>query len=645
MIRLKKIALAALPLLVLLGACSSAKRQNVNKDGKSLSEAMAKTIMERFPFPIENNSRNLKWTYETGVYLTGISQVWKRTGNGEYFAYVQRCMDDFIEEDGSIKTYKFADYNLDNVRNGYNLLMLYKVTGKKKYYTAAQTLRKQLQEQPRTKGGSYWHKKIYPWQVWLDGLYMAMPFYTEWAADFDDYEAFNDIADQFTDIEKHARDEKTGLIYHGWDESKEQLWADKVTGNSPNFWGRAMGWYGMAMVDVLDYFPKDHPKRQEILDVLNRFAAGIKNAQDKKSGLWYQVMDKPDGKGNYLEASGSSMFVYTLAKAVRMGYIDASYDKVAQKGYDGIKKEFLVWDEQGNLHLNGTVSVAGLGGKPYRDGSYDYYLSEKVVQDDPKGAGAFMMAANEMELRDIPQTGKGKTVVLDNFFNNEFRNNILGKKESFHYVWNEWDNNGFGLFGEHFRYAGAKTETLKEGPTAQNLASANVYIIVDPDTKKETEYPNYMQAPYIQNIVEWVKNGGVLLLMANDSSNAELPHFNDLARQFGIQFKSELKNPVTGKQFDMGLIEIAAGNPVFPLGATTYLKEISTLDVKEPAKAVVNHNGDVVMATAKLGKGSVFAVGDPWLYNEYVDGRKLPAKFQNLKAAQQLIQWLLKQSK
>lgn len=644
MTQLKKHILLAIPFLLFISSCASLKGTKSVSE-KSLSAELSKTIMDKYPFPIENESRKLKWTYETGVYLTGISQVWKRTGDGQYFNYIQRCMDDFIDNDGNIKTYKLTDYNIDNVRNGYNLLLLYKVTGKKKYYTAAAQLRRQLKEQPRTNGGSFWHKKIYPYQVWLDGLYMGMPFLAEWAAEFDEPETFDDIAVQFIDIEEHARDPKTGLIYHGWDESKEQAWADKNTGNSPNFWGRAMGWYGMALVDVLDHFPKDHPKRNEVLAVLERFATAIQTSQDKKSGLWYQVMDKPDGEGNYLEASAASMFVYTIAKGVRMGYLDPSFEKVAEKAYEGIKKEFLVTDENGALHLNGTVSVAGLGGKPYRDGSYEYYLSEKVVQDDPKGAGAFIMAANEMELRETPQVGKGKTVMLDNYFNNEFRENINGKKQSYHYVWDEWDNNGFALLGEHFRYTGAKTETLRESPSAENLAGADVYIIVDPDTKKETEFPHYMQAPAIQNIVEWVKNGGVLLLMANDANNADLPHFNDLANQFGITFKNELKNPVTGIQFDMGLIEIEAGNPVFPLGATVYLKEISTLAIKSPAQAVVNHNGDVVMATAKLGKGMVFAVGDPWLYNEYTDGRKLPNKFENLQAGQQLIQWLLKQAK
>ena len=631
-----------IPVICLWASCSSVKGLS-HKDSPGLSEQLSKTIINKFPFPIENNSRTLKWTYETGVFLEGISHVWKRTGNADYFNYIQRCMDSFVEEDGTIKTYKLADYNIDNVRTGTQLLLLYKVTGKKKYYLASATLRKQLKEHPRTKGGSFWHKKIYPNQVWLDGLYMGMPFYAEWASTFNEPEAFDDIANQFIDIEKVARDAKTGLIYHGWDESREMAWSDKATGNSPNFWGRAMGWYGMAIVDVLPNFPENHPQRKELLAILNRFATAIQNAQDQKSGLWYQVLDKPNGEGNYLEASASSMFVYALGKAVRLGYLPSKFEAVVKKAYKGIQKEFLETDTNGFLHLNGTVSVAGLGGKPYRDGSYAYYLSEKVIQDDPKGMGAFIMASNEMEHRATPFIGKGKTVLLDNYFNNETRKDINGNLESFHYVWNEWDNNGFGLLGDHIRYLGAKTETLKQAPNLSNLAKADVYIIVDPDTKKETANPNYMHKESIAALVTWVKNGGVLLLMANDSSNAELPQFNNLAKQFGIEFKSELKNPVIGSQYQMGLVEIEKGNAVFPSGPDTYLKEISTLNIQAPAKPLVSKNGDIVMATAKLGQGTVFAVGDPWLYNEYIDGRKLPNTFQNLTAAKELMYWLLKQ--
>jgi unsaturated rhamnogalacturonyl hydrolase len=636
---------AIISVLTITVGTSCAQLKNVSvKQQPLLAEELSKTAMVKWSFPIENNSRPLKWTYETGVFLEGIANVWKRTGDATYFNYIQRSMDSFVEEDGTIKTYKFADYNIDNVRTGRSLLLLYRVTGKQKYFKAAQNLRRQLEEMPRTKDGSYWHKKIYPHQVWLDGLYMAMPFHSEWANIFQEPAAYNDIANQFSHIEKVARDEKTGLIYHGWDESREQRWANKETGNSPHFWGRAMGWYGMAMVDVLDDFPADHAKRKDIIDILNRFATAIEKVQDPKTGLWYQVMNMPDGKGNYLEASGSAMFVYTLAKGVRLGYLPAKYEAVAQKGYEGIKKQFLETDDKGFLHLNGTVSVAGLGGNPYRDGSYEYYLSEKVIQDDPKGVGAFILAANEMQLRDIPQVGKGKTVLLDNYFNNEFRKNILGQEESFHYVWNELDNNGFSLLGEHIRYMGAKTETLKVAPTAENLSKASIYLIVDPDTQKETAKPNFMDETSIQNIKNWVKKGGVLLLMANDHNNCELDHFNKLASVFGIEFKKELKNPVTGNQYNMGLISVPAGNEIFVSSPNLYLKEISTLNLKSPAKSVLNHNGDVAMAISKFGKGTVFAVGDPWLYNEYTDGRKLPSSFQNLTAAQELMRWLLKES-
>ncbi len=641
---IKKLSLFFGALFITITSCAQLK-QAKEVSSKDLSLEMAKTVMTIWPDSMSSgNGKPVKWSYDQGVMLEGFANIWKRTGEGKYFDYIQKSMDLFVKNDGSIDRYKITDYNIDNVKNGRALLLLYEVTGKEKYYKAVSLLRKQLEGQPRTNEGGFWHKKVYPYQMWLDGLYMGEPFYAQYAKDFHQDNAFDDIANQFIYMENHARDAKTGLLYHGWDESKEQAWANKSTGTSPHFWGRAMGWYGMALVDVLDNFPADHPKRKDLLAILNRFSIAVEKYQDPKTGLWYQIVDKPNGKGNYLEASASNMFVYAIAKGVRLGYLPSKFEAVATKGYEGIKKVFLVTDDKGLLHLNGTVSVAGLGGKPYRDGSYEYYLSEKVIQDDAKGVGAFLLASNEMALRTIPTVGKGKTVLLDNYFNNESRVDITGKKESFHYVWEEWDNNGFGILGEQIRNYGALTKTLKAAPTANNLSKADVYIIVDPDTKKETENPNYMDAASIVNITNWVKNGGVLLLMANDSSNCELPHFNELAKSFGIQFKYELKNPVTGSQFEMGMIKIPVGNEVFPTGPVTYLKEISTLSLLVPAKAMVEHKGDVVMATSKLGKGTVFVVGDPWLYNEYTDGRKLPANYQNFTAAKELMHWLLKQA-
>ena len=376
-----------------------------------------------------------RWTYEHGVVLKGIEGLWLNTGDGRYFKFIQEGMDRFVADDGSIRTYNASDYNLDNINCGKNLLLLYKVTGQDKYRKAAMLLREQLKTHPRTSEGGFWHKKIYPSQMWLDGLYMAEPFYAEYAATFHEPAAFDDIAKQFILMEKHSRDAKTGLLYHGWDESKQQRWADPATGRSPNFWDRAMGWYAMALVDTLDYFPRSHPQRDELVAILNRLAKAVVSYQDPKSGLWYQVVDKGKEKGNYLETSGSSMLVYALAKGVRNGYLPASYLAAAKRGYKGLTTQYIKVDESGRANLEGTVSVAGLGGNPYRDGSYQYYLSEKVVTNDPKGVGSFLMASNEMDIAARQSFGRAKVVMLDSYFNNEMKKDSRCEKISWHYKW------------------------------------------------------------------------------------------------------------------------------------------------------------------------------------------------------------------
>ncbi len=361
---------------------------------QSLSQQAAATAMTALW--ANSDGYPSRWTYDHGLVLKGIERVYIATNDKQYLDFIQRSMDHFVNDDGSIRTYKLDDYNIDNINPGRNLLFLYKTTGQEKYRKAAALLREQLKTHPRTSEGGFWHKKIYPSQMWLDGLYMGEPFYAEYAATFKEDAAFDDIAKQFILMERHARDDKTGLLYHGWDESKQQRWANPSTGRSPNFWGRAMGWYAMALVDVLDYFPKKHPQRAELVAILNRLARAITKYQDERSGLWYQILDKGDEKGNYLESSAACMFVYALAKGVHKGYLPASYMKTANDGYRGIQKEFVKYDANGHFNLAGTVSVAGLGGNPYRDGSYEYYVSEKVVTNDPKGIGAFLLAATEI---------------------------------------------------------------------------------------------------------------------------------------------------------------------------------------------------------------------------------------------------------
>ncbi|MCB0475786.1 MAG: glycoside hydrolase family 88 protein, partial [Flavobacteriaceae bacterium] len=291
------------------------------------------------------------------------------------------------------------NYNLDMIKSGDAVFYLYQVTKEPRFLKAMDTLHKQLEGQPATTEGGYWHKKIYPDQMWLDGVYMAEPFHARYAKYFMNKEAATKIYDkivlQFDLIEKHNRDPETGLYYHGWDESREQRWADKKTGLSQNFWSRGMGWYGMAMVDVLDYLPEDHPGRERIIGYLNQYAQAIIKYQDT-SGTWYQVLNFPGREGNYLEATGSCMFTYTLAKGVAKGYLPERYMENANKAFRGILKEFISVDENGLVNLNQCCAVAGLGGDPYRDGSYEYYINEKIRSNDPKGTGPFILAALEL---------------------------------------------------------------------------------------------------------------------------------------------------------------------------------------------------------------------------------------------------------
>lgn len=583
-----------------------------------------------------------KWSYDLGVVYEGLEGIWKRTADASYFKAMQNNMDRYLSKDGSIINYKPTDFNIDNVKNGRTLLTLYKVTGQQRYFKAATVLWDQLQQQPRTKEGGFWHKKIYPNQMWLDGLYMAEPFYAEYAALTKNEKAFDDIANQFIWMEKNSRDRKTGLMYHGWDESKTEQWSDKTTGRSPHFWARAMGWYGMALVDVLDNFPQNHPKRKELLSILRRFAIAVQKVQSPKTGLWYDILDLPQGKGNYFEASASGMFVYTFAKAARKGYLPVAYFSIAKKGYEGIQKTFIERIDENRVNLNGTVSVSGLGGKPYRDGSYTYYLSEKVVTNDAKGVGAFLLAANEMEIAALPKSGLGKTVTLDSYFNNEVKKDQSGNDLSWHYKWEEQSNTGFSFWAGLFNNAGFQTKTLYQAPTAANLKGTSVYIIVDPDFEKENPSPDFINAAHINTIADWLKAGGTLVLMANDASNTELKHFNELASKFGVFFNGDSKGsvPVPGN-FETAKVLVPEGNELFKNAKNLFIKEYSSLKILEPAKSILkDKDGADVMAVSKFGKGTVYIIGDPWLYNEYLDGRKLPAVYDNFKAAQDLLNWL-----
>jgi len=362
-----------------------------------LYELMADSEMKRNPDPRLLDFREQpKWEYTNGLICSAFLKVWDRTKEDRFFNYAKSYADSMILKDGTILTYKKTDYNIDRVNPGKFLIELYKNTGDSKYKMAIDTLRDQMRTHPRTSEGGFWHKKIYPNQMWLDGLYMGAPFLAQYAAEFNEPQLFDDVANQIIIIDKYAWNEEKGLYYHGWDESREQLWSDPETGRSPHAWGRAMGWFAMALVDILDFFPADHPKRAEIINIHKKMADAIVKIQDV-SGLWWQVLDRPGDNGNYLEASASCMFTYFLLKSSDKGYLDETYTNAGIKGYNAIVDNLIKQNDDGTVSLTQVCGVAGLGGNPYRDGSYEYYVNEVIRDNDPKGVGPFIMASLEYE--------------------------------------------------------------------------------------------------------------------------------------------------------------------------------------------------------------------------------------------------------
>jgi unsaturated rhamnogalacturonyl hydrolase len=397
-------------------------------------------------------------------------------------------------------------------------------------------------------------------------LYMREPFYAAYAKQFHEPEAFDDIANRFIWMEQHARDAKTGL-------------------------------YEMALVDVLENFPVAHPKRDTLASIFKRRVDAIKKIQ----------------------VSASAMFIYANAKAVRLGFLPASYLAVSKKGYEAILKQFIDTSKEGYANLKGTLS------------------------GDPNGAGVFILAATEMEWHAAPKLGKNKVFLLDDYYNAEKKKDIKGVEYAYHYKWPEMYNNGFSFLGNIITTNGLQTKTLSQAPTAGNLKNASIYMIVDADNIADNPAPNYMNDRDAQEIYNWVKAGGVLVLFHNDKPNADFTAINKLSDLFGIHFNEDTYNKVIGINYLGGKIDVPAGHQILKNVQTIYQKEVCSITVKAPAKSVLTKGDLVVFATAKIGKGTVFATGDPWLYNEYTDGRMLPAMYQNAEAAKDLVKWLISQ--
>ena len=367
------------------------------------SQRMAQSEMARLDGRLAwKPSGGGKWDYAAGLFTLSLLKLNEQAPNPALVSFATNTIGSFISQDGNIQGYKRDEYQLDAVNPGKTVIALYKLTHEERYAKAAALLEKQFATQPRTSDGGFWHKERYTNQMWLDGLYMGAPFYAEYTKVFAGPSSnFDDVARQFALVKKHLHDPNTGLYYHGWDAKKIQPWANPATGASSNFWGRAVGWYAMALVDTLDYLPANHPARKPMSEQLDELAKALVKFQDPKTGVWWQVLDRGDMNGNYLEATASAMFVYALAKGVNDGELSKSYVPAILKGYQGLLNTFVSTNASGALSLTHCCQVAGLGtasahGKA-RDGSFGYYVSEPIVQNDMKGVGPFILAGIEVQ--------------------------------------------------------------------------------------------------------------------------------------------------------------------------------------------------------------------------------------------------------
>ena len=366
-----------------------------------IDRLMADTTPDKPIWNIENikHGKPAAWNYIDGCMMTSLYSIYKQTGKKSYLDFIDEFVDYYVSEDGSIRGYELDTYNVDNINEGRVLFDLYRETKKEKYKKAIELLYSQLKTQPRTAIGNFWHKKIYPEQVWLDGLYMAQVFYTRYETEFNGGKNYADIVKQFRNVYDNMYDKTKRLYYHGWDYSKTAFWADKKTGLSKSFWLRSVGWYTVGLVDAISYISdeaKEH--KAQLIRIFKDTIEGLERYIDPDKKMFWQVVDQGGRQGNYLETSGSAMIAYAMMKGARLGFVDKKFATVGEQVFNGICKEYLT-EKDGKLNLGGICLMAGLGPESNRkrDGSFEYYISEPVVENDAKGTGPFVMAYTEIK--------------------------------------------------------------------------------------------------------------------------------------------------------------------------------------------------------------------------------------------------------
>jgi unsaturated rhamnogalacturonyl hydrolase len=538
------------------------------------------------------------------LLFEALDEEWLGTADAAYFRYIESAVEPLVAADGTIEGYNRESRNLENIALGRELLLLYRVTLRKKYFDAAANLRMHLISQPRRSDGGFWHSKGDPGQMRAEDLEDVEPFNAEFAAVFQQPQSFADITRQFTVFADHAWDARDGLLRGLTEENARPAGEQGAASETDEL--RSTAVYLTALVDTLPHYPRADGGRATLLAILRREADAVVHSANlggpRPAGV------DPETSAN---AAAKCMIAYALAKSVRLGFLPSSYRAKAEGLFQSVQAQ----------------------------------SSQAWVGEDPAGDAALILASREMEIAPTAKRAQGARVLLDAWFNSQKRVNALGESEYFHYKWDDESDSGFSLLGHLFRDSGMETDTLYDPPCSSNLRGAQFYMIVSPDIPAKNPAPHSMTDRDAEQIAEWVKGGGILLMMENDPANADIEHFDILADKFGIHFNYVLSHHVIGDTFSMGRIEASGGGELFQRPRILYMKDTCTISLRGSARPLLIDKGDVMMATSKYGKGTVFAAVDPWLYNEYTDGRKLPPDFDNFGGAQDLVRWLAAQSK
>jgi len=552
-------------------------------ESKPASQRVADDDLLRWGPKVNRNKSGI----EIGLRLEALETVWYNSAKGDYFRFAQ------AEVDARLATRAAAPmkYDSDKALWGHQLLLMYRVTLDRKYFDAAKAIRGQLADACGRSGGDSPNK-----------VCTAEAFLAEYASLFDEPQEFANITRQF----------------ELWEPLAHWPAADVTNPTPPEAWLESLA---PALVDAIPSYPEDDSGRDRLVAMLSRVADMARQHQNASTGLLEYSSEA--GMHRPMHPSAACLLIYAIAKGVRLGYLPESDRSVALNAWQGIEKYFIHRDDGRSV---GTADGSGWPPGP--------------------STGPYLLATAEMDLAPTATLARGQAVILDAWYNSQQRENAAGQMESFHYKWSDMSDSGYALLGHMFRSYGAATETLHAAPTRESLGKAQYYIIVSPDIPVKNPNPHYMTEQDAGQIAGWVKDGGVLILMENDPPNADLAHLNLLADRFGIHFDDVLHHHILGEHVEDGRIPVDGDGPLFHHPHTLYMKDTCAISLSGPAAVLLRDRGDVVMAAAKYGRGTVFAAVDPWLYNEYTDGRKNPeiyGQFDNFAGGQELVRWLLQQ--